>query len=217
MCDLILVLFVALLCIKLKVAKKRQIFGDYLSLENTTALRGALAIIIILHHMSERIQNTKIFLILMHSGYLVVSVFFFLSGVGLIASIKKGSAYLHKFLTHRVLYFLIVYLFVTVLYIIEKILTGKITSINYILKSFVSFNPIASNSWYMIVLILYYLIFWISFKIFKSSNQKAIIAVFLFQIALTIIFVLCGAPSIWYISGFAYVAGMFWVYNDENN
>ncbi len=216
MLDILLFGFAALVLFKARFAKFGEVFDDYLSLQSTTALRGILSVGIILHHLSERVENAKLFFVFVPLGYLIVGVFFFLSGIGLMTSIlKKGQSYLDDFLIHNVLYLFIVYLCFTLLYAIKKILTGEITNINYVFKSFLSFNPIASNSWYMVVLIIYYLFFYMAFKIFKSSNLKAIIAIFILQLAFAVTIIIFNAPDIWHISGFAFSIGMFWVYKKD--
>jgi peptidoglycan/LPS O-acetylase OafA/YrhL len=70
-------------------------------LNHTIGLRGILAILIMFHHCS-----TKVNLPWMHYfeniGPLVVSVFFFISGYGVCKSyLKKGDAYLNGFLHKR--------------------------------------------------------------------------------------------------------------------
>lgn len=67
----------------------------------TNSLRGVLAILIILHHLSSKIDI--LFLKWFHDfGAPIVSMFFFVSGYGLIKSyLKKGTAYIDGFLAKR--------------------------------------------------------------------------------------------------------------------
>ena len=91
---------------------KKESSVDYLSVEYTTNFRGIAAIGVILHHMSERINAGVFFSKLSMIGYLLVTLFFFLSGYGLLVQYqKKKDGYLKGFLKKRVLYLGLIYCF----------------------------------------------------------------------------------------------------------
>ena len=94
------------------------------SKDATLPLRGVLALCIVLHHLSLRLMymipeasffNLSEFI---KWGEPIVSVFFFMSGYGLIKSfLKKGTNYLDGFLTGRLSKIMIPYIICCVLYI----------------------------------------------------------------------------------------------------
>ena len=191
--DFILLSFIIFVIINIKVENN----DTPLSSENTQRLRGLLAIVIILHHMSERINGGYFFPFLQHMGYLICAFFFFLSGYGIFLSYKrKGTKYLQDFWKQHILYLILVFFIVSFIYTIYYIVIGK-------------FHPtitIASNSWYIIVQLLLYLVFWISFSLF--SDKYSFIIVFILQIFLTILLIIFKRPCIWYISNFGFFIGI---------
>ena len=178
---------------------------DYMSVGNILPLRGIMAVLIILHHFSEKIVGGRFFPLLQHAGYLIVAIFFFLSGYGLMFSYNiRGKEYLKDFLKNRVLYLVIVYLLVTALYAVYHIIIGD----------FRFSLTIAENSWYIWIQIILYIFFWFSFKFFGGKSKKtAICSIFVLQVLLTILLIFAGFADIWYISNFAFIFGIFISFN----
>jgi len=191
--DIIILFFIIFVIINIRFENN----DNPLSSENTQRLRGVLAIVIILHHMSERINGGYFFPFLQHMGYLICAFFFFLSGYGLFLSYKKnGEKYLQKFCKKHILYLTIIFLLVSLIYTTYYIIIGN-------------FRPsitIAANSWYVLIQLILYFIFWISFTIFKG--KYSFFSIFLFQILLTIVLIIYERPSIWYISNFGFILGI---------
>lgn len=212
MLDIIVLAFVLLIIFSVKYAKPSHQHEDYLDIESTTGLRGILAITIVLHHMSEKIDSGYVFPYFQHLGYLVVAVFFFLSGYGLLVSYKKkGKNYLKGFLKKRVLYLLIVYLIVSAIYIVFDIIIGKEMSVKRVLTGiFFSSDPIAVNSWYILVQLILYLFFWIVFSLEKPSRKTKILIMTMLVALLAVVYRLVNYYPYWYISNFAFVFGMLW-------
>ena len=217
MLDIIVLAFVLLIIFSVKYAKPSHQHKDYLDIESTTGLRGILAITIVLHHMSEKIDSGYVFPYFQHLGYLVVAVFFFLSGYGLLVSYKKkGKNYLKGFLKKRVLYLLIIYLLVSAAYIVFDIIIGKEMSVKRAFTGlFLSSDPIAVNSWYITVQLMLYLFFWIVFSLGKPSRKTKILITTVLVALLAVIYRLVNYYSYWYISNFAFVFGMLWAEEKE--
>lgn len=69
---------------------------DYLSKENTKALKGIFAVFVLWHHLyqySALITGTVIGIVFQAMGYLSVGMFFFLSGYGLTTSYRNRGVY----------------------------------------------------------------------------------------------------------------------------
>lgn len=183
---------------------------DYLSLSNTNALRGIMAIGIVLHHLSEHVTTGKFFLFLNHMGYLLVAVFFFLSGYGLMVQfMKKGKAYLNTIWKKRVLFFTIILLLDTFLYVAFNLLYGKKCTVHGFFLSFVNGHPLAGSSWYLIAQIYFYIFFWCVFHWFECKWLRMFCMAVLIVLCDTV-FLACGYPTFWVFSNFAFVLGMLW-------
>lgn len=208
--DSVLLFYILLVCVSVFLARKSQ--EDYLSPKVTNSLRGVAAIGIILHHMAERTTSGTVFPVLGMIGYLMVALFFFLSGYGLLIQYQKRENYLDGFLKKRVLYLVLVYLLDVAVYAVYDLLMGKPHPLFAIVKS-VFFGGIASNSWYMIVLILFYFAFYGIFRFLpKASVGQKIGCVLGFQLLFAAVCVLTSRSSVWYLSNLGFALGMFWAW-----
>lgn len=190
---------------------------NYLSIDYTICLRGVMAVLIVFHHISEKDSSGRIFPKLQHLGYLIVAVFFFLSGYGLMFSyLKKGKEYLKSFWRKRILYIIIIYVLITILYWgTKQLLNIGNTNISAVINSLINGHPIANNSWYIVVQIYLYILFWITFYCFNINTKYKLILLATFTFILSFAFELLGYSSIWYISNPAFALGLFWAYNRQ--
>lgn len=167
--DIILVLFGIALVYGLKVYRAAETEQTYLSPDNTKALRGGMAVVIVLHHLSTNVSGGGIFQYLFRIGYLCVTAFFFLSGYGITGQYRrKGKKYLDTFLSRHVLYQIILLSIATCVYLIWYRIDGRAFSISDIALSFVNGHMIAASSWYLMPLLLYYFAFWFAFSFMQN-------------------------------------------------
>lgn len=189
---------------------KKANWEGYLSVANTNALRGIMAIAIMLHHLSEHSSSGRFSHLLNHLGYLLVAVFFFLSGYGLMVQFsKKGKEYVGTIWKKRVLFFAIVLLLDTLLYVGVNLLYGKRCAVLGFFFSFVNGHPLAGSSWYLIVQIYFYIFFWCIFR-YVAGKWKRIFCMALLVGVADLLFFFAGYPSFWIFSNFGFVLGMLW-------
>lgn len=213
--DILLLLFIFFILCSTRWYKIGNFNEGYLSMDNCGRLRGMMAITIILHHISEKTSGAVLFPQLVHVGYMIVAIFFFLSGYGLMFQyMKKGVGYLQGFWKSRVLYLLLVYAWITGLYIIYRTFVLGNADLNLVLRSFYDGNPIATNSWYIVVLLAFYAIFWFSFN-HGGAIPKCIVLVTVSTVLFSLLLWVVGYPSIWYLSNFAFPLGLFYAYKKE--
>ncbi len=156
---------------------------EYLSLETSKKYRGFFALIIILHHLSQKTTTGVIFPLFLKAGSLAVAFFFFLSGYGLQKSyILKSTKYRKTFFANRIPGIVIPYLIFVIIYLLADSIAGTGYSTADVFNSFINGRPIVIYSWYIIVILLFYLFYWLFMVL--CHNHKWII--------------LCG--SIWYIA-----------------
>ena len=116
-------------------------------------------------------------------GYLAVAVFFFYSGYGLMKKHISSPQYYKKFLCNRIPTILIPYLVINVVYWLYYTGTGKVYSIKQIMiATFQNGAPIAKFSWYIIVILLFYLCFWLLMTIFKKHYDYIIVSTFVLNV-----------------------------------
>lgn len=185
---------------------------EYFTKKDTQILKGAMALLILAHHIYQRMpmpEGTITDYVFRSLGYLCVAVFFFISGYGITLSNKQsemsGRSYMSSFLRSRVLslyvcYILLILLYAFVLYIFDVPIPE-----NQLIISFLIGGTIVGGGWYIQTLLLFYLIWWISKMIF---GQKAWIMVFFCVTIFSVITLVLNLGSHWSLSNYAFVFGM---------
>ncbi|MBO5428231.1 MAG: acyltransferase [Prevotella sp.] len=146
------------------------------SVGNTKPIRGLLAWLIVMNHISlwltygipplswnARPTSISNFISEFQCyGYLVVSVFFFISGYGLIKSlINKGQEYVNTFASKRFPRMIVPFVICILTFILlDDLLFDERISILR-LDSWRGNCPLLPTSWYVIVIILFYGIFYV--------------------------------------------------------
>lgn len=152
---------------------------DYLSLPQTTALKGILAMCVLLCHTvpASMVFYGSILSPLIGSlGYLSVSVFFFLSGYGIMTQYRvKQEDYLRSFLRKRVLSIYLLTVFLIALYWAFHQLLGNKDSLQQIISSFLIGNTIVSNGWYLQVIVLFYLLWYVTARLINTLRTRNIV------------------------------------------
>ncbi len=209
--DLFILVLIIFICTNVKITKTINI-DNYLIIDKTTILRGFLSIAIIFHHISHNINDKGIiFSYFSIIGVLIVSTFLFLSGYGItISFLQKRKYYLNYFWEKRILYIFIVYLIATIIYWSYKsIFLNSIIPIKTILISIIDLKPIVDYSWYIIIQMILYIIWWGIYYTFKNKTKR-ICFVFLGVIILIILLIYFNYPNYTWISNFSFFIGILW-------
>lgn len=160
--------------------RKLDIKLQVLSKDKVLSSRGILALLVILHHLSFRLNFPPKWLFV-PLGAMIVGVFFLVSGYGLICSYeKKGDAYLQGFLGRRFGKLLLPFFIVIIVWNIEEIFLYPNYSITdaYLLMKNGDTNGILPYSWYIIVQLFFYIVFYISYK-FIALEPRRILTIFI--------------------------------------
>ena len=155
---------------------KETSFNDVLDRDNSVYLRGMMAIIVLFHHISQVAYEGVLFKYFADFGRFPVSMFFFLSGYGLISQYqKKGKDYLEGFFKKRILKILVPYLLANVVFhIFKSISAGRLIGISDLKYYVKNGDTLVPYSWYIIVLIGCYIVFWICARLFGSKGISAL-------------------------------------------
>ena len=172
MIDIYVLLILIIFFYGAQVTRKETCFEDSLARDNTDIIRGMMAIIVLFHHISQVAYEGVVFKYFADFGRFPVSMFFFLSGYGLISQYqKKGKDYLEGFFKKRILKILVPYLLANVVFYIFKSISARrliaLSDLKYYVKNGDTLVP---YSWYIIVLIGCYIVFWICARLFGSKG-----------------------------------------------
>ena len=184
---------------------------DYLSNRSTKSLKGLLALLIIFHHISQKITTGENFSNFEYMGRYIVALFFFLSGYGLYFQYRNNATYMENFLKKRVVRIFIPFFVFIVIYVIYRATLGEVVNIDFFLSFWKDHSNIIYNGWFINSIIVLYVIFYISFVRKDSKTSFYILTV------LTLVYIFWKAyqdHGDWeYVSIMAFLLGVFWMKN----
>ena len=184
---------------------------DYLSNKSTKSLKGLLALLIIFHHISQKITTGENFSNFEYMGRYIVALFFFLSGYGLYFQYSNNATYMENFLKKRLVRIFIPFFIFIVIYVIYRATLGEVVNVDFFLSFWKDHSNIIYNGWFINSIIVLYVIFYVSFmnKDSKISEYKLVF--------LTLVYIFWKVyqdHGDWeYVSIMAFLLGVFWTKN----
>lgn len=165
---------IALLALQGMKLLTRSFNEDYLSKEDTNAVRGIFILLIFASHfwqyvslsgpLNEPYQWLRSFL-----GQLVVVPFLFYSGFGVGISIRqRGNAYIKSMPARRIGKVLLQFDLAVLLFVLMNALRGRTFSLKRIVLSLVGWGSVGNSDWYVLAILLLYGCTWLSFRAMKS-------------------------------------------------
>lgn len=152
---------------------------EFMSLRQTKYIQGFLAVCIMLHHIAQETCGSWQEYPLIHGldffvrlGYLFVAVFMMCSGYGLYKSYVSKENYFGGFIKKRVLPIIFAFYTTGLLYLIARIILGEKMTPMKLLWYVTGISQPSSYSWYVITLPIFYLLFYLCFKMFKSDGMR---------------------------------------------
>ncbi len=181
---------------------------EYTSLKQTRALQGITALGIALHHMAQKtcapwlprgliVNGLNVFL---YMGYMFVAVFLFCSGLGLYKSYKTKPDYLKGFFRRRILPVVVAFYLSEWLYTVIRLLSGERMDLTKVLWYLSGLHMANVNSWYVIVIPFFYMVFWAAFRFCKREGT-AIFWVFVFTLGYTVAGAFIDHQDDWWMRG----------------
>lgn len=165
--------------------KKTDKYLYEFSAAETNWIRGLTPIGIVAIHTIEEVYTGSNQMIQLFSkgGFLCVSIFFLLSGYGLISSVQKKEKYLDGFLLSRGINILVPVYVTEIFYLIAKALS---TGFNlYDTAHFLNFLRYVSYSWYVLAIGVIYILFDLAYSLCKEWGFQ------MFVISLGFTYLMC--------------------------
>lgn len=197
---------------------------EYLSKEQTASIKGIFILLVFLSHFNSYVTfNGTLNWYYIHAvgffGQTMVTLFLFYSGYGVMESIqKKGMNYVDAIPKKRVLGTLFRFDCAIILFLCVGFITNNVYDVRRILLSLIGWDHVGNSNWYIFVILLLYMITYLSFKIFKGEN-------YLLPITCVFILTMCWAcycyitnirTLMWYDTALCYVFGMLWsIYKEK--
>ena len=215
----ILLIFPALLLVLLfagaKIRKKGEYSEDLFSLDTSKNLQVIAAFGVLLHHLVQHVTrygdiNKGPITIFNSFGILFTSIFFFSSGYGLVTSYLSKENYLKDFFLKRYTKLLVPFAITNVIYLMPLGLAeGRIHTWVDTLMALFGIALMNTNAWFIVEILIFYLVFFLSFKFIKNK-RNSIIAITIFTFVLVTVSLFLGHDH-------TYIGGMWfmgeWWYN----
>ncbi len=192
--------------------------GEYLSIENTTAIKGIFILMVFLSHFNSYIELNgrfdgiyiKFFYII---GQAMVTMFLFYSGYGIMESIKKkGDSYIYQIPVKRVLATLFKFDCAIVLFFIMGLVFSTPMSVKKVLLSLIGWESIGNSNWYIFVILLLYILTFIVFKI--TGTKKLFLSSLILTVLIGILVLITAKFKIkethWYDTALCFAVGMIY-------
>ena len=181
---------------------------DYTSYSQTRILLGIQALLIPLHHMAQKscapwhdpryiVHGLDVFVPV---GHLLVSVFFFCSGLGLYKSLKTKKDYLKGFIGKRIVPLIIAFYLSEFIYLAVRLIMHEKMSALDVIWYLSGLHMANMNCWYLIAIIFFYFFFYLAFKLCKKEGT-AIFWMFFACVAYAVLGAFLGHPTGWWMRG----------------
>ena len=162
---------------------KGQWNDGFLSLSQSKALQGMCVLLIVFHHISQKIYvRQDLPQLITHSldpfvnaGFLLTAVFFFFNGYGLYKSYTTKSGYLDHFLSKRLSAPLVAYYVTGLIFFALRLGLGEKIGKKLIILYLSGLVHCSPYSWYIVILILFYVVFYLVFKRAKDASSATVI------------------------------------------
>lgn len=192
---------------------------DYLSPQITTSIKGIFIIILLLSHISQYIRgnlsdsilNTLYFNInFVFIGQSVTVMFLFYSGYGVMYSAAhKGDVYIKSIPKNRFLKTLFHFDLVIIVFLLLNTIFGEKYGLLKILLSFIGWEDVGNYNWYIFVILVLYLLSYISLTLFKNKKIYAVISTFVLT-SIFIVFLHQTKSTFWWDTAICYPIGMLY-------
>ncbi len=174
----LLILFMLTL-VNCQVAQEGTFQKDYLSREKTNSIKGIFVVLILFSHYSQYVTlggayDAPYISLKNHLNQMVVAMFLFYSGYGMMESIsKKGFAYIKAIPVRRFLKVLLNFDLAVCLFLILGMLQKHYYDIPTILWSLIGWESVGNSNWYIFAVLVLYLLTFIAFLPIRWCRGRA--------------------------------------------
>lgn len=209
----VLVFIIGIILYRMEFAGE-NFYLNYMSVEKTQSVKGIFVLLILLSHFSQYVElnnylDQPYIFVQKLLGQLVVAMFLFYSGYGIMESIKKKKMdYINSIPRKRILKVLFDFDLAILMFILVKYLLGTVYQPRTILLSFIGWTSVGNSNWYIFVILVTYVITYLAFKIFKEDYTRAVVLVSILT-GLYVFWVKDYKPAYTYNTIFCYVTGMW--------
>ncbi len=179
----------------MQFSKAGEFNKDYLGRSETAAVKGIFVALIVLSHYSQYITlgtyDDAYRIFQNHLNQMVVSMFWFYSGYGILESLRrKGKDYVRQFPVRRLLTVWLDFALAVCIYLVLYISESKPVSPKLVILSLVGWKSVGNSNWFMFATFILYICFFLAFIWVRDiTDPKQIAAGLFFLTILSMAFV----------------------------
>lgn len=205
----------------IKLIPFKEYNHEYITKENTIIIKGIFVVFVLFRHATQYISLTgcldKYYIYIDNLlGQMIVAMFLFYSGFGIMESItKKGNIYIKSIPLKHIINLLFNFNIAVLIYLLINTIFHIKFSWDTIILSFLAWDNIGNSNWYILNILGLYFITFFSFYFFYQNNNK--FSIYYCTIILTI-FSMCfvvfqlkmGKPYHYYNTAILYSFGCWY-------
>lgn len=191
----------------------------YMSKDCTNVVKGLFIGLIFMSHLQDYVRNSGyaynalgdhlMLSIQSHMGQLVVVMFLFYSGYGIMESYKhKGAGYVKTMPRKRLLGTLLNFDVAVLFFIVLNLILCRELTPSQCLLSLTAWDSVGNSNWYIFVILLCYLFAYICLRIDCAGRRSLAIIVFISLSLISYIILAKTRGTWWYDTFFSFSAGM---------
>lgn len=195
--------------------------NEYISRSSTFSIKGIFVILVFCRHFNQYVSwgdniLDKLFLTVDgFLGQLIVVMFLFYSGFGIIKQIQNSrDKYVQAFLKRRLLPVWVKFAICICLFIIVDLVLGVISEYSFlhILLAFTGWTDIGNSNWFMFVVFVLYILIYLSFRRFTFKDIKWNLVIFSLMACVVAILLYIFKKSHWWNTLLCFSLGMWFGY-----
>lgn len=188
---------------------------DFLSRDMTSAINGYFLTTVFMTHfvqyLSSDMYNTSDWLYIQINralGQLIVAMFLFYSGYGVMESVKHKKNYIHTFPVKRILLFALDFEIAAAIYLIVSGLVNSTPVFGDVVKAFFAWESLGNSNWYVFAITYLYIATYLSFRFIRSRYTGISFVLIIAFTVFYIFFMKQHKGGWWYDTVMCYPAGM---------
>lgn len=209
------IFLIILLGISIYKVRFANFHQDYMDRGQTGAIKGFFAIIVLFSHLRQYLNfadsfwDNSFLAFIRFLGQLMVTLFFFYSGYGVLKAYKEKPNYKQGFFRKRILKTLVHFDLVVILYIVLSFIIKANYGWEDYLLSLIGWSAVGNSNWFIFVTLALYMCTQLAFLLVKKNRPIIITGlVCVLSCALFLFLYFAGKESWWMDTIFCYSAGM---------
>lgn len=203
--------------------------SGYCSREMTASVNGYFLTTVFMTHLRQYLSgdaygplDTMYFSVNRVLGQLIVAMFLFYSGFGVMESLRHKEGYISSFPKHRIIPFFVNFEIAVMIYLIVTCIHEGVPEFWHTVKAFIAWESLGNSNWYVFAILYLYVATYIVFRIRETKwFHKMPLWFAVFGIVfLSGIYILWmrheGKGGWWYDTILCYSAGMFFSFVRES-